>query len=108
MTETKVAQNWKEIGELEEKYDVLAGATSPQAERALREKYPISWPRLLELKVREMQRLLGEVQALAIEARRGDAYQLQRKVNALRKIAVEVGDGLLEFSRELMGAEAHA
>jgi hypothetical protein len=108
MTETKIAQNWKEIGELEEEYDVLVGATSPQAEQALREKYPTSWPRLLELKVREMQRLLGEVQTLVSEATPGDSYQLQRKVNAMRKIAVEVDDGLLEFSRELMRSEAYA
>jgi len=87
---------------------VYFGATSPQAERVLREKYPISWTHLLEFKVREMQRLLGEMQALAAEAAPGDAYQLQRKVNAMRKIAVEVDDGLLEFSRELMESGAYA
>jgi len=99
---------------LDEAYDwepengVYFGATSPQAEQALREKYPISWPRLLELKMREMQRLLAEVQALSTETAPRDSYQLQRKVNVLRKIAVEVDNGLLEFSRELMKSEVYA
>ena len=76
MTEkVTIAQTWREIGELEEEYDVLAGATTPEAERALRKKYPISWPRLLELKVREMQRLLEEVQVLTVEAAPGDTYE---------------------------------
>lgn len=101
----KVAQNWEEIGELEEEYDVLAGATTPEAERALREKYPISWPRLLELKMREMQRLLGEVEALNAGEEPADSYHIQRKVNALRKLAVEVNGGLLEFSQELLTKE---
>jgi hypothetical protein len=97
-----------EQGEIDEAFDwepesgVYCGATTLEAERALREKYPISWPHLLEFQVREMQRLLGEVQALTAEATQGDSYQLQRKVNAMRKIVVDVDGGLLEFSHELM------
>lgn len=100
--------NLDEAYDLEPESGVYFGATTLQAERALRKKYPISWPRLLELKVREMQRLLAEVQVLSTEAMPGDSYQLQRKVNALRRIAVEVDDGLLEFSRELARSEAYA
>ncbi len=105
MTETKIARNWEEIGELEEEYDALAGATTPEAERTLREKYPVSWPRLLELKMQEMQKLLGEVQAMSVEEKPADMYQIQRKINTLRKLAVEVDDGLLEFSQELLTKE---
>ncbi|MEA3341341.1 MAG: hypothetical protein U9R15_15360 [Chloroflexota bacterium] len=108
MTEARTTQKWKEIGELEEKYDVLAGSTSPQAEQALREKYPISWSRLLELKVREMQRLLGEVKVLNVEVAPDNSYQLQRKVNALRKITLEMDDELLVFSRSLAQPEVYA
>ncbi|RLC95541.1 MAG: hypothetical protein DRI77_09905 [Chloroflexi bacterium] len=108
MTEMKIAQNWKEVGELEEKYDVLAGATTLQAEQTLRGKYPISWLRLLELKVQEMQQLLGEAKTLSAQAAPDNLYQLQLKVNALRKITIEMDDGLLVFSRELMQPEAHA
>jgi len=101
-------KDFDEAYDQEPESGVYFGATSPQAERALREKYPISWPHLLELQVREMQRLLGEVQTLAAEATQGDSYQLQRKVNAMRKIAVDVDGGLLEFSHELMRSGACA
>ena len=102
------AENWEEIGELERKYNVLAGATTPQAEQALREKYPIHWLHLLELKVQEMQQLLGEAKTLSAQVTPDNSYQLQHKVNALRKITIEMDDGLLVFSRELMQPEAHA
>ncbi len=87
---------------------VYFGAATPEAERALREKYPISWSRLLELKVREMQRLLGEVEMLNVEVAHADSYQLQRKVNALRKITLEMDDELLVFSRSLAQPEVYA
>lgn len=99
----------KEI--LDEAYDwepesgVYFGATTPEAERALREKYPISWPRLLERKMQEMQNLLDEVQAMSVERKPANSYQIQRKVNALRKLAVELDGGLLEFSQELLTQE---
>ena len=101
-------KDFDEAYDWEPESGVYFGATTPQAERALRGKYPIAWPQLLELKVREMQRLLNEVQALSAKTAPGDSYQLQRKVNALRKITVEMDDGLLEFSRELMRSEAYA
>jgi len=87
---------------------VYFGAATPEAERVLREKYSISWPRLLELKVREMQRLLGEVKTLNVETAPDDSYQLQRKVNALRKITIEMDDELLVFSRSLTQPEVYA
>ena len=101
------SKDFDEAYDLEPESGVYFGAASPQAERTLREKYPISWPHLLELKVREMQRLLGEVKVLNVEAAPDDSYQLQRKVNALRKITIEMDDGLLMFSHELAQSEVH-
>ena len=49
-----------------------------------------------------------KVKIVAIATGPGDSYQLQRKVNTMRKIAVEMDDGLLEFSRQLMKSEAYA
>ena len=56
---------------------VYFGATSHQAELMLRDKYPVSWPRLLEIKVREMQRLLNEVQSLTSEVETDNSYLLK-------------------------------
>ena len=56
----------------------------------------------MELKLREMQRLLTDVPDRVAETPPTDAYRLQRRVNALRRIAVEVDDSLLELSQELL------
>ena len=94
--------NWDTVRDLEPESGVYFGATTLQAERELRARYPISWRRLVELKLREMQRLLTDVPDRVAETPPTDAYRLQRRVNALRRIAVEVDDSLLELSQELL------
>jgi hypothetical protein len=111
MTEgTEIAQTWEEIGELEEKYDVLAGSTSPEAERALFEKYPLPWSAPLTAKADRLRQLVDEVtqaqKALSDDVSLQKSLQLQKKMQAMRWLILALDSDLLNLYASVVGQQA--
>jgi hypothetical protein len=95
-----------ELYDLEPESGVYFGASGPEARRILLEKYPLSLSKLLELKVEAIRDLLREVEeaeaSLAEDHSPRHSYQLQRKVQTLRKALLEFDADLLDFSQQLL------
>jgi len=99
-----------ELADLEPANGVYCGSTSPEAERALFEKYPLPWSALLTAKADLLRQLVDEVteaqKAFSDDSSLQNSLQLQKKMQVMRRLILSLDSDLLDLYASVVGQQA--
>lgn len=99
-----------ELADLEPASGVYYGSTSPEADRALFEKYPLPWSAPLTAKADRLRQLVDEVtqaqKALSDDASLQKSLQLQKKMQAMRWLILALDSDLLDLYASVVRQQA--